>query len=60
VVEKLNKTIAEIVAKPEVTAKMQGLGLAYTPNTPAEFTAFQAAEQAKWAKIIADGKLKAQ
>lgn len=60
VVEKLNKTIAEIVAKPEVAAKMQGLGLAYTPNTPAEFTAFQSAEQAKWAKIIADGKLKPQ
>ncbi|MGE8702236.1 MAG: tripartite tricarboxylate transporter substrate-binding protein, partial [Achromobacter sp.] len=60
VVEKLNKTIADIVAKPEVAAKMQGLGLAYTPNTPAEFTAFQTAEQAKWAKIIADGKLKAQ
>ena len=50
----------EIVAKPEVAAKMQGLGLAYTPNTPAEFTAFQTAEQAKWAKIIADGKLKPQ
>ncbi len=60
VVEKLSKTIAEIVAKPEVAAKMQGLGLAYTPNTPAEFTAFQTAEQAKWAKIIADGKLKPQ
>ena len=60
VVDKLNKTIAEIVAKPEVAAKMQGLGLAYTPNTPAEFTAFQTAEQAKWAKIIADGKLKPQ
>lgn len=60
VVEKLNKTIADIVAKPEVSAKMQGLGLAYTPNTPAQFTAFQTAEQAKWAKIIADGKLKAQ
>jgi tripartite-type tricarboxylate transporter receptor subunit TctC len=60
VVDKLNKTIAEIVAKPEVAAKMQGLGLSYTPNTPAEFTAFQTAEQAKWAKIIADGKLKPQ
>ncbi len=60
VVDKLNKTIADIVAKPEVKAKMEGLGLAYTPNSPAEFTAFQAGEQAKWAKIIADGKLKAQ
>jgi len=60
VVEKLNKTIADIVAKPEVSAKMQGLGLAYTPNTPAQFADFQSAEQAKWAKIIADGKLKPQ
>ncbi|MNT80824.1 Tripartite tricarboxylate transporter family receptor [compost metagenome] len=60
VVDKLNKAIAGIVAKPEVSAKMQGLGLAYTPNSPAEFASFQAGEQSKWAKIIADGNLKAQ
>ncbi|MEN4923139.1 tripartite tricarboxylate transporter substrate binding protein [Achromobacter spanius] len=60
VVDKLNKAIAAIAAKPDVSAKMQGLGLAYTPNSPAEFASFQAGEQAKWAKIIADGKLKAQ
>ncbi|MNK18474.1 Tripartite tricarboxylate transporter family receptor [compost metagenome] len=60
VVDKLNKAIAGIVAKPEVSAKMQGLGLAYTPNSPAEFASFQAGEQAKWAKIVADGKLKTQ
>jgi tripartite-type tricarboxylate transporter receptor subunit TctC len=60
VVDKLNKAIAGIVAKPEVSAKMQGLGLAYAPNSPAEFASFQAGEQSKWAKIIADGKLKAQ
>lgn len=60
VVDKLNKAIAGIVAKPEVSAKMQGLGLAYAPNSPAQFASFQAGEQSKWAKIIADGNLKAQ
>jgi len=60
VVDRLNKAIAAIIAKPDVNAKMKGLGLAYTPNTPAEFTAFQTGEQAKWAKIIADGKLRVQ
>lgn len=60
VVDRLNKAIAAIIAKPDVNGKMKGLGLAYTPNTPAEFTAFQAGEQAKWAKIIADGKLRVQ
>ncbi|KAG0774403.1 hypothetical protein G6F22_014088 [Rhizopus arrhizus] len=60
VVDRLNKAIAAIIAKPDVNGKMKGLGLAYTPNTPAEFTAFQTGEQAKWAKIIADGKLRVQ
>jgi len=60
VVDRLNKAIAAIIAKPDVSGKMKGLGLAYAPNTPAEFTAFQTGEQAKWAKIIADGKLRVQ
>lgn len=60
IVDRLNKAITDIIAKPEVAEKMKSIGLAYTPNTPAEFAAFQAAEQAKWAKTIKDGNLKPQ
>ncbi|VFR45960.1 Tricarboxylate transport protein TctC [plant metagenome] len=60
VVERLNKEITAIIAKPAVAEKMKALGLAYTPNSPAEFATFQQAEQAKWAKIIKEGNLKLQ
>ena len=42
----------------EVKARMEALGLEYTPNSPAQFAEFQKAEQAKWAKVIKDGNVK--
>ena len=58
IVAKLNAEVQRIVAQPEVTARMESLGLEYTPNTPAQFTEFQKAEQARWAKVIKDGNVK--
>jgi len=58
IVAKLNAEVQKIVALPEVKAKMESLGLEYTPNTPAQFAEFQKAEQAKWAKVIKDGNVK--
>jgi len=58
IVTRLNAELAKIVAQPETKAKMEALGLEYTPNTPAQFGEFQAAEQAKWAKIVKDGNVK--
>ncbi|CAN5456915.1 tripartite tricarboxylate transporter substrate binding protein [soil metagenome] len=58
IVAKLNAELQKIIAAPEVKAKMESLGLDYTPNTPQQFVEFQAAEQAKWAKIIKDGNVK--
>lgn len=58
IVAKLNAEVQKIVAQPEVKAKMESLGLEYAPNTPAQFTEFQKAEQARWAKVIKDGNVK--
>lgn len=60
VVDKLNKALTTIIAKPDVRAKMDSLGLEYTANTPEQFAAFQKTEQAKWAKVIKDGNIKTQ
>lgn len=58
VVTRLNAEVQKIVAMPEVKAKMESLGLDYTANSPQDFTEFQKAEQAKWAKVIKDGNVK--
>ena len=58
IVARLNAEVQKIVAQPDVKTKMESLGLAYTPNTPAQFAEFQKAEQAKWAKVIKDGNVK--
>ena len=58
IVAKLNAEVQKIVAQPEVKARMESLGLEYAPNTPAQFTEFQKAEQARWAKVIKDGNVK--
>ncbi len=60
IVEKLNATLAEIMAKPDMQKKVADLGMQYEPNTPKQFAEFQAAEQKKWAKIIKDGNLSPQ
>ena len=58
IVAKLNAEVQKIVAQPEVKARMESLGLDYAPNSPAQFTEFQKAEQARWAKVIKDGNVK--
>jgi tripartite-type tricarboxylate transporter receptor subunit TctC len=60
IVQRLNTEIEKILAQPEVKAKMDGLGLVHTANTPAQFVAFGNAEMAKWVKVVKDGKVKAE
>lgn len=55
IVAKLNAEVQKIVAQPDVKAKMETLGLEYSPNSPQQFADFQKAEQARWAKVIKDG-----
>jgi len=60
VVSRMNAEIEKIMANPEVAAKMEGLGLEYTANTPAQFADFNRSELAKWAKIVKDGNIKVE
>ena len=58
IVERMNAEIGKIIASPDVGAKMDGLGLEHTANTPAQFAEFNRNELAKWAKVVRDGKIK--
>jgi len=52
VIAKLNAEIMRIMKLPEVQMRLDNEGAKFTPNTPAEFGAFQKSEIAKWAKVI--------
>ena len=54
----MNAELAKIIAQPDMRARMDGLGLDHTPNTPEQFAEFGRAELAKWAKIVKDGNVK--
>jgi tripartite-type tricarboxylate transporter receptor subunit TctC len=58
IVNKLNAEIAKILVMPDVKARLDGLGLVYSANTPEQFTAFGKAEIAKWTKVGKEGKVK--
>ena len=60
IVDRLNSELQKIIASADTKAKMEALGLAYTPNTPKQFAEFQAAEQAKWAKVAKEGNVKVE
>jgi tripartite-type tricarboxylate transporter receptor subunit TctC len=57
VVQRLNAELEKIVARADVKAKMDGLGVEHTPNTPAQFAEFNRSELVKWQKVVKDGKV---
>jgi len=54
IVDKLNATMATILADPKFKARLADLGVEPMPMTPAKFSAFIASETAKWTKVIRD------
>jgi tripartite-type tricarboxylate transporter receptor subunit TctC len=54
VLEKLNADSMRILATPEVSSRILGLGAEVKPTTMAEFEAFNRAQISKWAKVIKD------
>jgi tripartite-type tricarboxylate transporter receptor subunit TctC len=52
VIDKLSEASQKAMASPEVTTKLQTLGLEPTYMGPEEFTRFIASEKAKWARQI--------
>ena len=51
-VNKLNRSIAAIIATPETKERLAVLGFDPVSNTPEQFTAYIRTEVTKWAKVI--------
>jgi tripartite-type tricarboxylate transporter receptor subunit TctC len=60
VVARLNRIINESVASAELQARFAQLGIQPSIGTPEEFAAFFAAENRKWAAIVADAHIGAE
>lgn len=60
VVAKLHDVVSASLAKPDVKAKLAGLGLEPAPLPPAEFGAFIRQEIAKWTREIRDAGIEPQ
>jgi tripartite-type tricarboxylate transporter receptor subunit TctC len=57
IVQRLNTELANIAAQPDIKARLAGLGVDHSANTPAQFSDYLASERAKWVKIVKDGKI---
>ena len=58
VVERLRKELAALMASPAFIERMKSVGIEIRAMSTAEFEAFTAKERARWAKTIADLKVK--
>ena len=56
---KLQAAIKEALNDPAIKPKLLDLGFEIVANTPEQFTAFQAAEFARWKRVIEAGKITA-
>jgi len=59
IVKRLQSEIVKILAMPDIRERLDALGVEPVGNTPEEFSAFQKAEIAKWAKVIKDAHIEA-
>jgi tripartite-type tricarboxylate transporter receptor subunit TctC len=57
-VEKVNRDAQRGLAAPESMARLDALGVTFTPNTPAEAAAFFKSETAKWNRVIEAANLR--
>jgi tripartite-type tricarboxylate transporter receptor subunit TctC len=58
IIGKINAAVLPILRDPEVVAMMANLGLEPAGSSPEEFGAYIRAEQAKWARVVRDAKIK--
>ena len=56
---KLHAAITAALNDPQIKPKLQELGFEIVANTPEQFTAYQAAEFARWKKLIESRKISA-
>ncbi len=57
IVAKLNAEIMRVMRLPEVQSRLVTEGAKSRANTPAEFSAYQKSEIAKWAKLIKEARI---
>lgn len=57
---KLSVDVAEILAMPDVKAKLATLGMELAPQNPAQFDAFIAAESSRWNKVLKQAGIEPQ
>lgn len=58
VIARLAQETAAVLALPETRARLVGLGMDMAPQGPGEFDRYLAAEQAKWARVLAAAGIK--
>ena len=56
---KLHSALVAALNDPQIKPKLLEVGFEIVANTPEQFTAFQAAEFARWKKVIETGKITA-
>jgi tripartite-type tricarboxylate transporter receptor subunit TctC len=58
IINKLSEAMTGALADPKLKARLNDLGVAPMPMTPADFEKFIAAETDKWAKVIKTSGIK--
>jgi tripartite-type tricarboxylate transporter receptor subunit TctC len=57
-VDKLNRDLRGALQAPEAAARLEALGITFTPNTPAQAEAYFKSETLKWNRVIEAANLK--
>jgi tripartite-type tricarboxylate transporter receptor subunit TctC len=60
VVEKLNRTVAQVLDAKDVTERLHAQGAEPMRGTPEAFAAFMREEMAKWAPVVKAANVKAE
>jgi tripartite-type tricarboxylate transporter receptor subunit TctC len=60
IVQRLASEIGKIIQEPDIKARLSTLGVEPSGTGPAELSAFQKAEVAKWAQLIKTANIKAE
>jgi tripartite-type tricarboxylate transporter receptor subunit TctC len=60
IVDRLSAEIVRILKQPDMKERLLTLGADPVASTPQEFTAFIAAEHAKWARVIREANIRVE
>jgi tripartite-type tricarboxylate transporter receptor subunit TctC len=60
IIDRIQEDTARVLNKPEVKARLEGLGVEVVGSTPEQFEGFVRAEMLKWAKVIKASNIKSE